>query len=99
MKWQNDRAMKPGENHDDGQFDVRFDQILTRVFRLPQVPAGDTLMVDAGLDSLGFLGLLMELEDEFDNMWPVEYLTAAANGMTVAGLRKVAREVLWRGGN
>jgi acyl carrier protein len=92
-------AMNPGGNHDDGQFDVRFDHVLARVFRLPHVPAGDILVVDAGLDSLGFLSLLMELEDEFDNMWPVEYLTAAPNRITVADLRNVAREVLWQGGS
>jgi acyl carrier protein len=91
--------MQPGNNHDGDQFDIRFDQVLMGAFRVTQVPAAGTSMGDTGLDSLGFLGLLMRLEDEFDSMWPVEYLTAGANSMTIADLRKAAREVLWRGGS
>jgi acyl carrier protein len=85
----------------DGQagrsFEARFATVVARTTGLATLPAGDIRFADLGLDSLAFLGLLMELEDEFGTLWPVEYLTGALGGASVAELSKATREVLWQG--
>ena len=80
----------------DQTFDVIFEQLVTRV--LGCVPKNDVVAC-TGLDSLGFLGLLMELEDGFDSLWPLEYLTVSPAEFTIESLRTLTRDVLWEGGS
>jgi acyl carrier protein len=80
----------------DQLFDVLFEQTVTRVLNC--VPKNDVVLACTGLDSLGFLGLLMELEDGFDSLWPLEYLTISPAEFTIESLRTLTRDVLWQGG-
>jgi acyl carrier protein len=84
------------DDTEDRQFDCLFEKTVCRV--LGQVPQKDLLLACTGLDSLGFLCLLMELEDEFDSLWPLEYLTTSPAAFTIEGLRTLTRDTLWQGG-
>jgi acyl carrier protein len=88
--------MKEATESSDQSFNALFEQTITRV--LGSLPQNDVALACAGLDSLGFLGLLMELEDGLDSLWPVEYLTVSPAEFTVESLRELARNVLWKGG-
>jgi acyl carrier protein len=79
-------------------FEARFAAVVARATGLAVLPAEDVRFADLGLGSMAFLGLLMELEDEFGTLWPVEYLTGTLSGASVAELSKATREVLWQGG-
>lgn len=78
------------------EFDAIFDETVTRV--LGCVPENDVALACTGLDSLGFVGLLMELENGFDSLWPLEYLTVSPSEFTIESLRTLTRDVLWQGG-
>ena len=80
----------------DQSFDSIFKSTVTRI--LGCVPKNNLVLTCTGLDSLGFLGLLMELEDGFDSLWPLEYLTVSPAEFTIESLRALTREVLWEGG-
>jgi acyl carrier protein len=80
----------------DPAFDAIFDKTVARV--LGCLPKKDAVLACTGIDSLGFLGLLMELEDRFDSLWPLEYLTATSAELTIESLRALTRKVLWQGG-
>lgn len=81
----------------DQSFDFTFKETVTRV--LGCVPDHDVVLAHTGLDSLGFLGLLMALEDGFDSLWPLEYLTVSPAEFTIESLRTLTRNVLWQGGS
>jgi acyl carrier protein len=85
------------EGPDSRSFDASFEKVISQV--LGRVPEGDVVIASAGLDSLGFLGLLMELEDEFDALWPLEYLTVSPTEFTIESLRELTRDVLCKGGD
>jgi acyl carrier protein len=78
------------------QFDRAFDRILTAALRADTVPSDEVTLADAGLDSLGTLWLMMDLEGEFGSMWPLENLVASARGWSVGQLREATRNTLWR---
>ena len=80
----------------DQSFDLIFNKIVAQV--LGCVPNHDVVLTCTGLDSLGFLGLLMALEDGFDSLWPLEYLTVSPTEFTIKSLRTLTRDVLWQEG-
>jgi acyl carrier protein len=77
-----------------GGFDAVFDRMVTAVLRSPTMPSDDMDLTAVGLDSFGMLNLMMALEDEFGEVWPLEHLTMSAGVTTVGDLRRVARETL-----
>jgi acyl carrier protein len=77
-------------------FDAAFDRLVAQALATLEVPSDETDLLEAGLDSQGFLSLLMELEDEFGGFWPVEQLTCFAGFSRVGVLRSVAKNTLWR---
>lgn len=80
----------------DSWFDATFDRVVTQTLGTPEVPRADIdLLVEAGLDSVKFVGLLMELEDEFGGFWPAEQLSCFANLAKIDVLRSAAKEQLW----
>ncbi|MFI0739134.1 acyl carrier protein [Streptomyces sp. NPDC021100] len=77
------------------QWDDRFEQVLRR--NLPDLPAGDALLpeanlMDLGLDSMGMISLLMDLETEYGVRIPESELTFEAFA-SVAGLWAVVGAV------
>jgi hypothetical protein len=79
----------------DESFDSSFERSVIRI--LGSMPHGEAFLASTGLDSLGLLNLLMGLEDDFDALWPLEYLTASPAELTIDGLRKLTKDVLCRG--
>ncbi|EMF01999.1 acyl carrier protein [Streptomyces mobaraensis NBRC 13819 = DSM 40847] len=77
------------------QWDDRFEQVLRR--NLPDLPAEDALLpeadlMDLGLDSMGMISLLMDLETEYGVRIPESELTFEAFA-SVAGLWAVVGSV------
>ena len=77
-------------------FDAAFDRLIAQALATPEAPPDETDLVEAGLDSLAFLNLLMELEDEFGGFWPIEQLSCFSGITRVGVLRSVAKDTLWR---
>jgi acyl carrier protein len=75
-------------------FDSAFNRLVAAALATPEVPHDDTDLLDAGLDSLRFVNLLMELEDEFGGFWPVEQLSCFAGITKVGVLRSIAKRTL-----
>jgi acyl carrier protein len=65
-----------------------------RVLGKSEVPEAEVDLFEAGLNSLGFVTLLMELEDEFGGFWPVEQLSRFADIAKVGALRSAAKAQL-----
>jgi acyl carrier protein len=77
-------------------FDAAFNRLIAEALATPEAPPDDIDLLDAGLDSLRFVNLLMELEDEFGGFWPIEQLSCFAGITKVGVLRSVAKNRLWQ---
>jgi acyl carrier protein len=78
------------------EFDAAFNRLVAEALATPEAPHDDIDLLDAGLDSAGFVNLLMELEDEFGGFWPIEQLSCFAGITKVGVLRSVAKNKLWQ---
>src|SRR4026209_781161 len=78
----------------ESSFDVAFARVIMQVLGTSEVPHADVDLFEAGLNSLGFVTLLMELEDEFGGFWPIERLSCFADIAKVGTLRSVAKAEL-----
>ena len=77
-------------------FDAVFNRLIAEALATLEAPPDDIDLFDAGLDSLRFVNLLMELEDEFGGFWPIEQLSCFAGITKVGVLRSVAKKRLWQ---
>lgn len=80
----------------ESAFDVAFNRLVADALATEEAPRDDVDLLEAGLDSLGFVKLLMELEDEFGGFWPIEQLSSFAGITKVGVLRSVAKDTLWQ---
>jgi acyl carrier protein len=78
------------------EFDATFDRVVASSLEVDQVPHGDVDLLKAGLNSLGFVTLMITLEEELSGSWPVEMLRNYSDLTTVARLRLLAKTTLWR---
>jgi acyl carrier protein len=76
-------------------FDAAFNRLVAEALATGQVPHDDVDLLEAGLDSFGFVKLLMVLEDEFRGFWPIEQLSCFAGITRVGVLRSIAKNTLW----
>jgi acyl carrier protein len=77
------------------EFDAAFNRLIAEALAASEAPHDDIDLLEAGLDSSGFVNLLMELEDEFGGFWPIEQLSCFAGITKVGVLRSVTKNKLW----
>lgn len=76
----------------DRKFDATFDLVVAAALGTEEAPGDEVNLIEAGLDSLDMVRLMVDLEDEFGGMWPLERLSDHDDLLVVGRLREAARE-------
>lgn len=79
-------------------FDQAFDQILKESLNSDIIPPDNLQLTDVGISSFQMVKLMMNLEDEFDSMWPLDYLVAPPQITTLGQLRRLTKDLLRKNG-
>ncbi|MDX3241320.1 phosphopantetheine-binding protein [Streptomyces sp. ME18-1-4] len=89
--------MRNGGSLSRAQFERVFHRLLTAALAAQDVPEDGTTLADAGLDSFRTLALMMDMEEEFNFLWPATTMANATRSLSVTRLREEVWDLLERG--